>query len=73
MSRRVKPKSRTTVATIFTEEIESAETNPWWPDALRLRRYDDAAKVPHGDAASIDDVLAGAKRVLAQRDSRSAR
>ena len=47
--------------------------HPWWPDALRLRRYDDAAKVPHGDAASIDDVLAVAKRVLAQRDSRSTR
>src|SRR6478736_459628 len=47
--------------------------HPWWPDALRLRRYDDAAKVPHGDAASIDDVLAVAKRVLAQRDSRSNR
>ena len=47
--------------------------HPWWPDALRLRRYDDAAKVPHGDAASIDDVLAVAKRLLAQRDSRSTR
>src|SRR5689334_21336925 len=32
--------------------------HPWWPDALRLRRYDDTAKVPRGDAASIDDVLA---------------
>jgi predicted HD phosphohydrolase len=47
--------------------------HPWWPDALRLRRYDDAAKVPHGDAASIDDVLVIAERVLAQRDSRSSR
>jgi predicted HD phosphohydrolase len=28
-----------------TEEIERAETNPWWPDALRLRRWDDEAKV----------------------------
>ncbi len=27
------------------EEIERAETNPWWPDALRLRRWDDEAKV----------------------------
>ena len=25
--------------------------HPWWPDALRLRRYDDAAKDPDGDAA----------------------
>src|SRR5262245_55418645 len=47
--------------------------HPWWPDALRLRRYDDAAKVPHGDAVSIDDVLMTAERVLAQRDSRPSR
>jgi predicted HD phosphohydrolase len=45
----------------------------WWTDALRLRRYDDAAKVPHGDAASIDDILMIATRILAQRDSRSSR
>jgi predicted HD phosphohydrolase len=44
--------------------------HPWWPDALRLRRYDDAAKVPYGDAASIDDVLIIAKRVLALTYSR---
>ena len=44
--------------------------HPWWPDALRLRRYDDAAKVPHGAATSIEDVLVIAERLLAQRDSR---
>jgi predicted HD phosphohydrolase len=38
--------------------------HPWFSDAIRLRRYDDAAKDPHGDAASIDDVLAVAQRVL---------
>jgi predicted HD phosphohydrolase len=27
------------------EEMRRAETNPWWPDALRLRRWDDEAKV----------------------------
>jgi predicted HD phosphohydrolase len=47
--------------------------HPWWPDALRLRRYDDAAKDPHatrdGRAATIEDVLAIAERVLRQRDS----
>jgi hypothetical protein len=32
-----------------------------------LRRYDDAAKDPGGDAASIDDVLRIAERVLGQR------
>ena len=44
--------------------------HPWWPDALRLRRYDDAAKDPRGAAASVDDVLAVAERVLAQRNTR---
>jgi predicted HD phosphohydrolase len=27
------------------EEIGRAATHPWWPDALRLRRWDDGAKV----------------------------
>jgi predicted HD phosphohydrolase len=44
--------------------------HPWWPDALRLRHYDDAAKVPGGAAASIDEVLAVAERVLRQGVSR---
>src|ERR1700742_2431680 len=35
--------------------------HPWWSDAIRLRRYDDAAKDPYGDAVSIDDVLAVAE------------
>lgn len=38
--------------------------NPWWPDAVRLRRFDDAAKDPHGTHATIEDVLAVAARVL---------
>jgi predicted HD phosphohydrolase len=41
----------------------------WWPDALRLRRYDDAAKDPRGRCASIEDVLSIAKRVLARQVS----
>ena len=44
--------------------------HPWWPDALRLRRYDDAAKDPLANAASVDEVLTIAKRLLAQRASR---
>jgi len=28
-----------------TAEVERAATHPWWPDALRLRRWDDRAKV----------------------------
>jgi predicted HD phosphohydrolase len=38
--------------------------HPWWADALRLRRYDDAAKDPHGAGLSVDDVVAVAERVL---------
>jgi predicted HD phosphohydrolase len=45
----------------------------WWSDALRLRRYDDAAKDPRGDKASIDDVLVIAKRILALGSSRYSR
>jgi predicted HD phosphohydrolase len=44
--------------------------HPWWPDALRLRRYDDAAKEPGGAGLPIDEVLAVAERVLGQRISR---
>lgn len=36
----------------------------WWPDALRLRRYDDAAKVVGAQTISIEDVVAVADRVL---------
>lgn len=38
--------------------------HPWWTDALRLRRYDDAAKDPDARAATIEDVLTVAQRVL---------
>ena len=44
-------------------------TNPWWPDALRLRRYDDAAKVPGARALSVEEVLEIARRVLRRRDA----
>ena len=37
--------------------------HPWWPDALRLRRYDDAAKVAGAQALSVDEVLEFARRV----------
>ncbi|MCX2929761.1 HD family phosphohydrolase [Mycobacterium sp. CVI_P3] len=43
--------------------------HPWWSDALRLRYYDDAAKVPDAPAVSIDDVLAVAERVLSRHDA----
>jgi predicted HD phosphohydrolase len=42
--------------------------HPWWPDALRLRRYDDAAKDPAATGATIEHVLAIAERVRQQQD-----
>ncbi len=53
-------------------EVDAAlVAHPWWPDALRLRRYDDAAKNPaarlNGGTATIGDVLAIAERVIRQR------
>ncbi|MBJ7340041.1 HD family phosphohydrolase [Mycolicibacterium sp.] len=45
--------------------------HPWWPDAVALRRYDDAAKDPdarrNGRAATIEHVLSIAERVIRQR------
>jgi len=44
--------------------------HPWWADAVRLRRFDDAAKDPLARAATIEDVLAVAERVVRRRESR---
>ena len=49
---------------------EEMVSHPWWPDALRLRHYDDAAKVPGAPVVSVEDVLAVAQRVLRQNNSR---
>jgi predicted HD phosphohydrolase len=43
--------------------------HPWWPDALRLRRYDDAAKDPAARGVEPATVIALADRVA----TRSAR
>ena len=43
--------------------------HPWWSDALRLRRYDDAAKDPQATQATVEDVLDIAERVLRQSHS----
>ncbi|MGE2713348.1 HD family phosphohydrolase [Mycolicibacterium litorale] len=37
--------------------------HPWWPDALRLRRFDDAAKDPNARGTDIETVVAVAERV----------
>ena len=31
--------------------------NPWWPEALELRRWDDAAKVPGAETAGLDEIF----------------
>jgi predicted HD phosphohydrolase len=43
--------------------------HPWCADAVRLRRYDDAAKDPQAARATIDDVLTIAEHVLHQQQS----
>lgn len=43
---------------IDQEALEQWVAHPWWPDALRLRRWDDAAKVPGAHVVSIGQVLA---------------
>lgn len=40
--------------------------HPWWPDALRLRRYDDAAKDPAVRGVDIETVAALTERVAAR-------
>ncbi|RVW09834.1 HD family phosphohydrolase [Prescottella agglutinans] len=45
-------------------------SHPWWSDAVRLRRYDDGAKVPGAQAPSIDEILAVARRVRVGRAAR---
>lgn len=50
---------------------EAAYTShEWWPDALRLRRYDDAAKDPAAQAVSVDTVIAVADRIAGRRAPR---
>ena len=65
------PTSLTSLRAQGGAEVEPAlVAHGWWPDALRLRRYDDAAKDPNADAtATIDDVLVIAERVARQRES----
>ena len=50
--------------------VDDAFVNhPWWADAVRLRRYDDAAKDPTAAGATIQTVVAVAERVLRQQQS----
>ncbi|UZF55230.1 HD family phosphohydrolase [Gordonia polyisoprenivorans] len=49
----------------------------WWSDALRLRRFDDAAKVPGAQAISVEELcrIAGsvAERAVATQEALGAR
>jgi predicted HD phosphohydrolase len=54
--------SPASVTSLGYQRVDEAElgpwvSHPWWPDALQLRRWDDAAKVPGAVAATIDEVL----------------
>lgn len=43
--------------------------HPWWPDALRLRHYDDAAKDPGAPGATVEQILEIARRVAGTGDT----
>lgn len=48
---------------VWDESAVDELGHPWWPDALRLRRFDDAAKDPAARGADIGTVVAVAERV----------
>lgn len=62
--------SGVSVATLHAQggaAVDAAFTeHPWWSDALRLRRYDDAAKDPAAAGASTAEILAIAGRLAGQ-------
>jgi predicted HD phosphohydrolase len=37
--------------------VDRLAANPWWPEALDLRRWDDAAKVPGAATADLDGIF----------------
>lgn len=39
------------------EELAHWASHPWWPEALQLRRWDDASKEAGAATASVEDVL----------------
>ncbi|WP_234794177.1 HD family phosphohydrolase [Mycolicibacterium flavescens] len=43
-------------------DVEFAR-HPWWPDALRLRAYDDAAKQPGAPGIELDALIGIAERL----------
>ena len=50
------------VSSLGYQRTDEADLTPWashrwWPEALQLRRWDDAAKVPGTITATVDEVL----------------
>jgi predicted HD phosphohydrolase len=39
------------------DALDRWAAHPWWPEALDLRRWDDAAKVPGAATASLDEIF----------------
>lgn len=50
--------------------LDDRSSDPRWPDALRLRRWDDRAKIPGAPAPSVADVLTVVGRVAEQAAAR---
>lgn len=63
--------SPTSVASLQEQGGAAADSSftasPWWWDALRLRRYDDAAKDPKAAGVDLEVVVELAARVAARR------
>jgi predicted HD phosphohydrolase len=51
------------VASLAHQDGGDRAAHPWWADALRLRRWDDRAKVPGAPAPSVEDLLPVVARV----------
>jgi predicted HD phosphohydrolase len=54
--------SPASVSSLGRQRVDEAElapwiSHPWWPEALQLRRWDDAAKVAGAATVSVDEVL----------------
>jgi predicted HD phosphohydrolase len=58
--RRLSSTSAASLAAQIAEHHDLARLclHPWWPEALQLRRWDDAAKIPAAASASVYEVLA---------------
>jgi predicted HD phosphohydrolase len=41
--------------------------HPWWPEALQVRRWDDASKVPGAAVVTIDEILDQLRPAFASR------